>query len=317
MFGKIMNNYYYGKSGKGDYRKEDLPTNRWQLFWEMLRVRLSGLMRLNLMYAVPWIPAMLVMLMGALSWYTSLAELVATYAEDVAGLQAALGQLNQSLIFTVTLWLIPCLAITGPFTAGVAFVTRNWARDEHAFVWADFKDAVKANWKQGLGVSCLTAVIPLIVVVCWTFYGQMAQSMPLMVAPQMITAMLGLVWSLMLIYLYPLMVTYRLTFKQLIKNAFLLAIGRLPHNLGLRLVTLVPLLIGIGVAYFMGQVQWVLLALLLYYAVIGFGLSRFIFASFVNGVFDRYINVHIEGARVNQGLNPDADEEDEDDPEEE
>ena len=25
MFGKWANNYYYGKSGKGDYRKEDLP----------------------------------------------------------------------------------------------------------------------------------------------------------------------------------------------------------------------------------------------------------------------------------------------------
>ena len=37
MFGKMMNNFYYGKSGKGDFRKEDLPKNRWQLFWEMLR----------------------------------------------------------------------------------------------------------------------------------------------------------------------------------------------------------------------------------------------------------------------------------------
>ena len=49
MFGKMMNRYYYGKSGKGDYTKEDLPQTRWQLFWEMLRVRLSGLVRLNLM----------------------------------------------------------------------------------------------------------------------------------------------------------------------------------------------------------------------------------------------------------------------------
>ena len=24
MFGRMMNNYYYGKSGKGDFRKEDL-----------------------------------------------------------------------------------------------------------------------------------------------------------------------------------------------------------------------------------------------------------------------------------------------------
>ena len=28
MFGRMMNNYYYGKSGKGDFRKDDLPETR-------------------------------------------------------------------------------------------------------------------------------------------------------------------------------------------------------------------------------------------------------------------------------------------------
>ena len=40
MFGKFMNNYFYGKSGKGDYTKEDLPQTRTQLFWETLRTRM-------------------------------------------------------------------------------------------------------------------------------------------------------------------------------------------------------------------------------------------------------------------------------------
>ena len=65
MFGKLMNNFYYGKSGKGDYRKEDLPKNRWQLFWEMLRIRFSALIRLNLMYVVVWLPAMAVLMIAA------------------------------------------------------------------------------------------------------------------------------------------------------------------------------------------------------------------------------------------------------------
>ena len=66
MFGKLMNNFYYGKSGKGDYRKEDLPKNRWQLFWEMLRIRFSALIRLNLMYVVVWLPAMAVLMIAAM-----------------------------------------------------------------------------------------------------------------------------------------------------------------------------------------------------------------------------------------------------------
>ena len=52
MFGKMMNNYYYGKSGKGDFRREDMPETRMQLFKETLRTRFASLIRLNLLYAL-------------------------------------------------------------------------------------------------------------------------------------------------------------------------------------------------------------------------------------------------------------------------
>ena len=57
----------------------------------------------------------------------------------------------------------------------------------------------------------------------------------------------------------------------------------------------------------------ILLVLCAYYLLIGFGLSRFITASYTNAQFDKFINSRIEGAKVNQGLA----EEDEDDEEEE
>ena len=55
-----------------------------------------------------------------------------------------------------------------------------------------------------------------------------------------------------------------------------------------------------------------------YYMLVGFGLSRFITASYTNAVFDRFINSRIEGAKVNQGLRQEDDEaEDEDETEKE
>mgnify|MGYP003347319946 CR=1 FL=1 len=39
LFGNLMNNYFYGKAGKGDYRIEDMPANRFQLFKATLGVR--------------------------------------------------------------------------------------------------------------------------------------------------------------------------------------------------------------------------------------------------------------------------------------
>ena len=61
MFGRMMNNYYYGKSGKGDFRKEDLPETRMQLFRDTLRTRLASLCRLNLLYVLIWLPVMILM----------------------------------------------------------------------------------------------------------------------------------------------------------------------------------------------------------------------------------------------------------------
>lgn len=313
MFGKMMNSYYYGKSGKGDYRKEDLPKNRWQLFWEMLRIRFAGLMRLNLMYAVAWLPVILVMLFSVFAIFAGLSP-VNEAGEAIEMTQEELMAIVNGIAFTFLVMLIPAMTITGPFTAGVSYVTRNWARDEHAFVWSDFKDAVKANWKQALLVSFITSLMPVILYVCWTFYGQMAAESPFFVVPQVLATMLVVVWFLAVIYMYPLMVSYKLKFKDLIRNALLLSIGRLPQSVGLRLLSAVPLLIGFAVLFFTSQMQWGVLGMLLYYVLIGFSLSRFIYASYTNAVFDRFINTRIEGAAVNRGLSL---EEDDDDGEEE
>ena len=85
MFGKMMNRFYYGKSGKGDYTKEDLPTTRWQLFWEMLRVRFASLFKLNLLYMIAWIPAIIVIGRGVMLAYSGLANVVEHQAMMIAG----------------------------------------------------------------------------------------------------------------------------------------------------------------------------------------------------------------------------------------
>jgi len=102
------------------------------------------------------------------------------------------------------------------------------------------------------------------------------------------------------------MVSYRLKFKDLIRNAVLLAIARLPMSFAVRLLHCVPVIIALVVAFTINTL-WAALGLFFYYLLIGFGLSRFVTASFTNGVFDKYINSRIEGAVVGRGLNPDPD----------
>jgi len=313
MFKNMMNRYYYGKSGQGDYEKEDLPRTRMQLFWEMLRTRLSGLVRLNLVYSVIWIPTMIVIVKAI----SSLLNLGAAMEDpsrlnmETAITPEMFSDFFHSTIFYTLLWLIPCIGITGPATAGLCYVTRNWARDEHAFAWSDYKDAIKANWKPALLNSFITGCVPLLVYICYTFYGDRAASSFFFLIPQSLVVLLGIIWMMMQMYIYPQIVTYTLGYGGVLRNSLILTIGRLPQSVLFRVITLVvPALIFVVALLLPGQYTYLMLLVLgAYYIIIGFALSRFITASYTNGIFDKYINVNIEGAEVNRGLYKEEDEE--------
>ena len=337
MFGRMMNNYYYGKSGKGDFRKDDMPETRMQLFWDTLRTRLSGLCRLNLLYMLIWIPAMVTIFISSSQIYSSLSMVMVVknndYATYVQYVEESGGQVNvteeeynklkeeevnlqgylYNSIFQMLLILFPCIAITGPCTAGISYVTRNWSRDEHAFIWTDFKDAVKENWKIPLLLSTITGALPMLVYQGWMTYGRMAESNMIMIVPQMLVVLIGIVWALCVTYMHPLTVTYDLKVSGVLRNGLLLGIARLPFSFLIRLLHCVPGLIAFVAVWFFGMDLMLGLVLLgAYYVIIGFSLSRFVTASYTNAVFDRFINPRIEGAPVNKGLREKEDDEDED-----
>ena len=112
------------------------------------------------------------------------------------------------------------------------------------------------------------------------------------------------------------MVSYKLKMKELFRNGFLLAVGRFPQTIGLRMLHMVPAIIALVCAFFF-NVMWVMLGLFVYYLLLGFALSRFITASYTNAVFDKYINSHIEGAVVNRGLSQETDDDGEDEEDQE
>ena len=360
MFGRFMNNYYYGKSGKGDYTPEDLPRTRMQLFWEMLRTPRRALCRLTLLYVLPWLPTLIVLGMfytnttsmlnypyqvdallmqisagqqmedgsvqvtlqnGSTEVYSAqdiaqLRELDAIPDEELAAESA---QYIPSQLLLTLLLLVPCIFITGPWTAGVSYVTRNWARDEHAFIWSDFKDAVKLNWKGSLVLSGITSVVPLLVYLCWTFYGEIPTESPVMMVllqlGQMIPLMVGVIWYLAVTYAYPMLVTYRMNMRTIIRNSLIMAVGRLPMSVGIRLLLVAPVLLGVFGMLYISQ-TWAPLILLAYYLLFGYTFSRFITASYTNAQFDRFINSRIEGAQVNRGLAEEDEDDGEDDEDE-
>lgn len=293
---------YYGKAGKRDYSEMDMPKNRVSLFFMVLKDHFFDLVKVNLLQLIFWIPFLL--------WtYLNLAALQSIDVETILAAENGTAALTGAASGYVIMWLlglIPCVAITGPSSAGAAYVMRNWARDQHAFLLSDFKDAFKSNWKQALAVSVITSVVPAVAYTAISYYGELAKTMVVMFVPLVIVLSAMLVFLLMLPLLYPMMVGYELKFKDLIKNAFLMAAARLPQMALARIITFIPigaLLLGV----FMGN-GIVLLVVSLYYVLFGFSLSRLVYASFANSVFDKFLNARIEGAPVNLGLRPHTEE---------
>ena len=177
---------------------------------------------------------------------------------------------------------------------------------------------MKDNWKQALGVSAITSVLPYVLLICYLFYGQMQQQSMFFLVPQMLTLVLGFVWWLSLVFMYPLMVSYKMKFGQVIKNGLMLAIARLPMTIGVRLATLIPTGIAFVVALLVPNgFLYAMMGLAGYYLILGNSMTRFVDASFTNAVFDKYINSRIEGVEINRGLAKEEDDDytDEDEPE--
>ena len=282
----LMNTYLYGKAGKADFTPDQLPANRVALFFEMLRLRFGGLVGLNLFSFVIALPAII--------WSYMTYQVIVMDLEADAALATSMmtGRMTVYLLF-----MIPCLMIISTLNTGVMYLMRNWARDEHTFTFSDYKDALKENWKGGLLVGLINGVSLLVTYIAYTYYGMMAANGgAFWYVPQMMVVILCCVWWMANMLITPMMVTYEMSFKTLVQNSVIMVVGRLPWSIlfwGLSIA--IPLVLVLYVPY------GIVIAAILY-LLIGFSLTNFVYASYANSCFDRFLNPRIEGARVNMGL---------------
>ena len=106
------------------------------------------------------------------------------------------------------LFSIPIITIPASFAA-LTNVSMKIARQQHIFVFYDFKESFKKNWKQ----SSLLGIIFLLYV------------------PLFICIFINLLLAFSFIYSFPLLTTVKLSLKDIFKNSFLLSIISLKNTL--------------------------------------------------------------------------------------
>lgn len=144
-----------------------------------------------------------------------------------------------SMIGLNLIYLCFCIPIVtiGPATAGMTKVLRNWSRRENAFVFGDFWEAFKQNFLQAFIVNIINIVVWGVLIFDTLFF--LGNPLQYTVPQALVFAVIvftAVVWLFMNYYLYLMLVTFRLTLKQLYKNAFIFAWAGFFRNIGITLI---------------------------------------------------------------------------------
>lgn len=268
----------YNKEGKG-VNPEDLERGPLPTFFGILGRKFWKLIPINLLYVIFSLPALVLAFFGSSYLVQAIFPgLDMTLVESAAGAAKdaddalVLQVFEMTIIFFLFAMMLAGLAliIIGPVHAGIVYVLRNYSREEHSFIWSDFKEHALSNLKQSLASSIISLLVTVVFVVNLYFYRQSDFVSNDMIRSILLTVIVLMfaIWCIMQMYLYPMMVTFKLTLKQMYKNSFFFAILKLPMNILMLFLSLILMLIGpalllftnVGVAFIVAVFWYLLLA---------------------------------------------------------
>ena len=152
-----------------------------------------------------------------------------------------LGRKFWKLCIANLLYLVAFLPILtrGLADAGLANITRSYAREKHAFIGSDFLETIKKNWKQALPVGIINNLLTVVIVFAVSMYYQPAANGNTMAFIGLaLTMSVYVIFTVMKYYVPFLLITFKYNLRQLYRNALLfVGVGWKP-NLVVSLVLL-------------------------------------------------------------------------------
>ncbi len=293
-----------GSEKSEGYARASLPSNRWELFWDIFKGRFWKLVIVNLLILLFFIPLFVLFFFRS----NAVMNLGAAYPFSSpfgTGYQAPASLVGyaENIVFTVDsmiyLFMPVALMIAMVGVAGGAYVIRNMVWTEGIFVANDFWRGIRQNIKQLLCVGIFYSIV---------FY---LTTLSIDLADQSISLGVGASWvfvvskilsygflaffSITTLHMITMSVTYELKFFQLLKNSFLFTIALLPQNIFFIFLGVLPFLLCTFGGIFLSI--GVILVLLF-----GFSLFLLVWTDFCQWAYDKFINDRVEGAKKNRGI---------------
>ena len=149
----LVDRLLLGSEKSEGYARSTLPSNRWELFWDIFKGRFWKLVIINLLVLIFFIPLALIIFMRS----NAISNMGAIYPFSQGfglGYQAPVSMVGyaENIVFSVNsmiyLFMPISLVIAAVGVAGGAYVIRNMVWTEGIFVANDFWRGVKLNFRQ-------------------------------------------------------------------------------------------------------------------------------------------------------------------------
>lgn len=310
----LIHRFIVGKDRDENYARSTLPSNRWELFWDILKGRFWKIVLLNLMLIVAFVPAIAVLFLSYLTdvSYGAILPFSGTFFVGypfIPDLHTVMYLEELRLLINCFVLLIPCMIFASLILSGIFYIARNLVWSEGVFIANDFWKGFKQNALHFVFIALILGIIYMfsalnifIIDRSYIFAEQSFITQPFFnnLFKAIVIIMLVFV-SIMALFACTVTVTYKVKFRHLIRNAFYLTLGLLPQNLVIGALCFSPFLI-IAIFGFEAFIIGPLAMMIIFF--IGFAVVVIGWSIYSHWVFDKFINDRVEGAVKNKGIYP-------------
>ena len=297
-----------GREKSEEYARSTLPTNRWQLFWDIFKGNFGKIFKVNVLILLFFLPTIGLVIFGSL--FTQTYGTILGFGSNIGVGYPAMPALKGSaemLIFRVDMivgiGIIFSSFIAAVGLAGGMYVVRNMVWTEGIFVANDFWKGVKLNYKNALQTALLFSIVYLLtqaflnmstLMLLGDGLGKVQAT--LMRSSRVMSYLFMFVAAMVSFWMIALGVNYEMKFVQLFKNSLLLSVGTLPQTIFFGALALLPFIFLFVSVTFLTALGVICLVLL------SFAYALLVWLDFSQWVFDKYINPKISGAKVGRGI---------------
>ncbi len=254
----------YNSVGPG-VSKSEPEKKRFFLFLDLLGRKFSKLLFLNLIYLITLLP-LIFGIIFSIGIHPMLVSDGALIVENLGKYPPFVltGDIIGFILVIISLF------VTAPATCGFTYVVRNMQRQEHTWVFSDFREHFAKNFKQAFVVGIIDTIAVFALYSAYCIYAyvlpiSMLENVILSIAGKYLTFIVGILYLMMHYYIYVMMVTFDLNIKNIFKNAFIFTIAKLPLNIFLTAIILATVALSI---YYISV--GIICALVITFSLIGF-----------------------------------------------